>query len=85
MLSLINRFRVDESGATATEYAMLIVFVPSPWSSARRRLPPVSISCSRTSVLPSPASQFRPPKHRIRGRSEMDIPFPTRHPQLSLG
>jgi pilus assembly protein Flp/PilA len=27
MLSLINRFRVDESGATATEYAMLIVFV----------------------------------------------------------
>ena len=27
MLSLINRFRVDERGATATEYAMLIVFV----------------------------------------------------------
>ena len=27
MLSLINRFRRDESGATATEYAMLIVFV----------------------------------------------------------
>ena len=27
MLSLINRFRVDERGATATEYAMLIVFI----------------------------------------------------------
>jgi pilus assembly protein Flp/PilA len=27
MLSLINRFRRDESGATATEYALLIVFV----------------------------------------------------------
>jgi pilus assembly protein Flp/PilA len=27
MLSLFNRFLVDERGATATEYAMLIVFV----------------------------------------------------------
>jgi len=27
MFSLINTFRHDESGATATEYAMLIVFV----------------------------------------------------------
>ena len=27
MQSLISRFRHDESGATATEYAMLIVFV----------------------------------------------------------
>ena len=27
MLSLTSRFRRDESGATATEYAMLIVFV----------------------------------------------------------
>jgi Flp pilus assembly pilin Flp len=27
MLSLINRFRVDERGATAVEYAMLVVFV----------------------------------------------------------
>jgi pilus assembly protein Flp/PilA len=27
MLCLINRFRRNESGATATEYAMLIVFV----------------------------------------------------------
>lgn len=27
MLSLIRRFRRDERGATATEYAMLIVFV----------------------------------------------------------
>jgi pilus assembly protein Flp/PilA len=27
MHSLISRFRRDESGATATEYAMLIVFV----------------------------------------------------------
>ena len=27
MLGLINRFRSDEAGATATEYAMLIVFV----------------------------------------------------------
>ena len=27
MRSLISRFRRDESGATATEYAMLIVFV----------------------------------------------------------
>jgi pilus assembly protein Flp/PilA len=27
MLSLINRFCIDERGATATEYAMLIVFV----------------------------------------------------------
>jgi pilus assembly protein Flp/PilA len=27
MQSLISRFRRDESGATATEYAMLIVFV----------------------------------------------------------
>jgi pilus assembly protein Flp/PilA len=27
MLSLISRFRSDESGASATEYAMLIVFV----------------------------------------------------------
>ena len=27
MLSLINRFRGDERGASATEYAMLIVFV----------------------------------------------------------
>ena len=27
MLSLISRFRSDERGATATEYAMLIVFV----------------------------------------------------------
>jgi pilus assembly protein Flp/PilA len=27
VLSLIKRFRRDESGATATEYAMLIVFV----------------------------------------------------------
>jgi pilus assembly protein Flp/PilA len=27
MLSLISRFRRDERGATATEYAMLIVFV----------------------------------------------------------
>jgi Flp pilus assembly pilin Flp len=27
MISLINRFCVDERGATATEYAMLIVFV----------------------------------------------------------
>lgn len=27
MLRLINRFRRDERGATATEYAMLIVFI----------------------------------------------------------
>jgi pilus assembly protein Flp/PilA len=27
MHSLIRRFRRDESGATATEYAMLIVFI----------------------------------------------------------
>lgn len=27
MRRLINRFRVDERGATATEYAMLIVFI----------------------------------------------------------
>jgi pilus assembly protein Flp/PilA len=27
MRSLISRFRRDESGATATEYAMLLVFV----------------------------------------------------------
>ena len=27
MVNLISRFRKDESGATATEYAMLIVFV----------------------------------------------------------
>jgi pilus assembly protein Flp/PilA len=27
MLSLIRRFRSDESGATATEYAMLLVFI----------------------------------------------------------
>lgn len=27
MLSLISRLRTDERGATATEYAMLIVFV----------------------------------------------------------
>lgn len=27
MLSLISRFHSDERGATATEYAMLIVFV----------------------------------------------------------
>ena len=27
MYNLISRFRRDESGATATEYAMLIVFV----------------------------------------------------------
>ena len=27
MLSLIKPFRCDEAGATATEYAMLIVFV----------------------------------------------------------
>jgi len=27
MLGLISRFRNDEGGATATEYAMLIVFV----------------------------------------------------------
>jgi pilus assembly protein Flp/PilA len=27
MLSLIRRFRSDESGATATEYAMLVVFI----------------------------------------------------------
>jgi len=27
MLSLLSRFRSDEGGATATEYAMLIVFV----------------------------------------------------------
>jgi pilus assembly protein Flp/PilA len=27
MLRLINRFRRDERGATATEYAMLVVFV----------------------------------------------------------
>ena len=27
MLSLLNRFRGDESGATATEYAMLVVFI----------------------------------------------------------
>ena len=27
MRSLINRFRRDERGATATEYALLIVFV----------------------------------------------------------
>ncbi len=27
MLSLTNRFRSDERGATATEYAMLLVFV----------------------------------------------------------
>jgi pilus assembly protein Flp/PilA len=27
MRSLINRFRGDESGATATEYAMLVVFI----------------------------------------------------------
>jgi len=27
MFGLINRFRRNESGATATEYAMLIVFV----------------------------------------------------------
>ena len=27
MLSLIRRYRHDEAGATATEYAMLIVFV----------------------------------------------------------
>jgi len=27
MLSLINRFRRDERGATATEYAMLVVFI----------------------------------------------------------
>jgi Flp pilus assembly pilin Flp len=27
MLSLTSRFRKDEGGATATEYAMLIVFI----------------------------------------------------------
>jgi pilus assembly protein Flp/PilA len=27
MLRLINRFRRDERGATATEYAMLVVFI----------------------------------------------------------
>jgi pilus assembly protein Flp/PilA len=27
MVSLFNRVRVDERGATATEYAMLIVFI----------------------------------------------------------
>ena len=27
MLKIINRFRSDEDGATATEYAMLIVFI----------------------------------------------------------
>ena len=27
MLRLINRFRVDDRGATATEYAMLVVFI----------------------------------------------------------
>ena len=27
MLALLNNFRQDESGATATEYAMLIVFI----------------------------------------------------------
>ena len=27
MLSLFNRFRRDECGATATEYAMLVVFI----------------------------------------------------------
>ena len=27
MHSLINRFRTDERGASATEYAMLIVFI----------------------------------------------------------
>ena len=27
MLNLINRFRRNERGATATEYAMLIVFI----------------------------------------------------------
>jgi Flp pilus assembly pilin Flp len=27
MRRLINRFRVDERGATATEYAMLVVFI----------------------------------------------------------
>jgi pilus assembly protein Flp/PilA len=27
MLGLLNRFRRDERGATATEYAMLVVFI----------------------------------------------------------
>jgi pilus assembly protein Flp/PilA len=27
MLSLINRFRTDERGASAVEYAMLVVFI----------------------------------------------------------
>jgi len=27
MLSLVNRFRTDERGASAVEYAMLVVFI----------------------------------------------------------
>src|ERR1700730_3390085 len=48
---------------------------PSLWSSARRRLAPVSTTCSRKWALLSPASSFRTPKHRIRGRSGMTHRF----------
>jgi Flp pilus assembly pilin Flp len=42
MLSLLSRFRSDQGGATATEYAMLIVFVGLAIAVGAQALGPIS-------------------------------------------
>ena len=77
MHSLISRFRRDESGATATEYAMLIVFVALAIAIGAQTLATPSATCSPGRVTPLLASRCRRLRRRIPQPVGNGSPFPT--------
>ena len=82
MLSLINRFRIDERGATATEYAMLIVFIALAIAVGAQAFSTGlnDLFTKMGTTISGVSAVSRPRKHRVRGRSGMDTPFPTPPP-----
>ena len=66
MRRLINRFRVDERGATATEYAMLVVFIALAVATGAQAFSGGLNSGFKPSVPPSLALIAQSPAHKRR-------------------
>ena len=77
MHSLTSRFCRDESGATATEYAMLIVFVALAIAVGAQASATPSPTCSHGRVPPLLASRCRRLRRRIPQPVGNGSPFPT--------
>lgn len=85
MLTLINRFRGDESGATATEYAMLVVFIALAIAVGAQQFGgtlnsvfgkiDTSLSAVAVGPLPPPIHHNRPIGAACRGGRQWDIRF----------